>query len=298
MRAWCDTIHPADMERVAHALERVQEGEDVCMEYRILRPDGGARRIRETMFPIRDEHGRIGRVGSSAQDVTHFKGSQVYLIDADPMSRLEVTEMLRGAGYAVKIFASARTFLRMASVLLPGCVIVDTRRAEARELAIPLELKARRRELPVIIIADSGRDARSGVRAIKAGAADFLPFPFQRKDLLTAVATELADIQESTAQDRDAELARASIAAMSVRERQVLDGMLAGGTSKSIARELGLSPRTVEMHRARMMERLGTRTLMELVLLATAAGLKPLPTAREAGLQVDVIEDETTLPIG
>lgn len=298
IRDWCDTIHPADTKRVAHALERVQGGEDICMEYRIFRPDGGVRRLRETVFPIRDEHGRIGRVGSSAQDITHFKGSQVYLIDADPTSRLEVTEILQGAGHAVKTFASARTFLEMVSVLLPGCVIVDTRRAEAGDLAIPLGLKARRRELPVIIIADSGRDARSGVRAVKAGAADFLPFPFRREDLLTAVATELADIQESTAQDRDAELARAGIAALSARERQVLDGMLAGGTSKSIAKELGLSPRTIEMHRTHMMERLRTRTLLELVLLATAAGLKPLPAAHKAGLQMDVTGNETTLPIG
>jgi hypothetical protein len=74
--------------------------------------------------------------------------------------------------------------------------------------------------------------------------------------------------------------------------------MLAAGTSKSIAKELGLSPRTVEMHRARMMERLGVGTLLELVLLVTSAGLKPSLTAREAGLQEDVEDIETTRPTG
>jgi FixJ family two-component response regulator len=121
------------------------------------------------------------------------------------------------------------------------------------------------------------------VRAMKAGAVDFLPVPCEHGDLLTAIATELADIREVTAPDREAELARASVAAMSLREREVLDGMLGGGTSKVIAKELGISPRTVEMHRAHVMERLGARTLSELVLLATAAGLRPSYAAREAG---------------
>jgi len=292
------TVHPTDLERVIAAFESVQEGDEIYLTYRIVLPDGRIRRIRDTMFPIRDGRGRVGRVGGSAQDITHPKGSQVYLVDADLTSRLELAEMLRGAGHAVTCFASARAFLRVASVLVPGCVIVDARRAEAGNLAIPQELKARRGVLPVIMIADSGRDARSGVRAMKAGAADFLSFPCGRTELLSAVATELAEIQESTAHDREAELAKANIAAMSLRERQVLDGMLAAGTSKSIAKELGLSPRTVEMHRARMMERLGVGTLLELVLLATSAGLKPLLVARAAGPQEDVEDNEATRPIG
>ena len=297
LRDWLATVHPTDTERVIAAFESVRDGDEIYLKYRIRRPDGRIRRIRDTMFPMRDGRGRVGRVGCSAQDITHSKGSQVYLVDADLTSRLEVAEILRGAGHEVKSFASARAFLRVASVLVPGCVIVDTRRAEAGNLAIPQELQARRGVLPVIIIADSGRDARSGVRAMKAGAADFLSFPFGRTDLLTSVATELADIHKSTAHDREAELARANIAALSLRERQVLDGMLAAGTSKSIAKELGLSPRTVEMHRARMMERLGVGTLLELVLLATSAGLKPL-LARKAGLQEDVEDNEATRPAG
>jgi PAS domain S-box-containing protein len=305
LRDWFATVHPTDLERVIAAFESVQEGDEIYLTYRIVLPDGRIRGIRDTMFPIRDGRGRVGRVGGSAQDITHPKGSQVYLVDADLTSRLELAEMLRGAGHEVKCFASARAFLRLASVLVPGCVIVDARRAEAGNLAIPQELKSRRGVLPVIMIAESGRDARSGVRAMKAGAADFLSFPFGRTELLSAVATELAEIQESTAHDREAELAKANIAAMSLRERQVLDGMLAAGTSKSIAKELGLSPRTVEMHprtvemhRARMMERLGVGTLLELVLLATSAGLKPLLVARAAGPQEDVEDNEATRPIG
>jgi PAS domain S-box-containing protein len=282
-RDWIDTVHPADRDLVVDAFERVQRGEDLGLEYRILRPDGGVRRIHDTMFAIRDEHGRVGRVGASAQDITHYSGSLVYLVDADPTSRLEVAEMLHDAGHDVKAFSSARTFLQLAAVLVPGCVVVDIRAADAGGLVIPRELKARRRELPVIIVGDSTRDLSLGVSAMKAGASDFLPTPYRREDLLTAIATELADIQQVSASDREAELAKASIAAMSTRERQVLDGiMLAGGTSKSIARELGISPRTVEMHRAHVMERLGARTLSELILLATAAGLRQSRMGREA----------------
>ena len=295
-RDWIDTIHPADRELVVDAFQRVQRGEDLGLEYRILRPDGGVRRIHDTMFAIRDEHGRVGRVGAIAQDITHFGGSLVYLVDADPTSRLEVAEMLHDAGHDVKTFASARTFLQFAGVLVPGCVLVDIRAAEAGGLAIPRELKARRRELPVIIVGDSTHDLRLGVCAMKAGATDFFPTPYRREDLLTAIATELAEIQQVSTRDREAELAKASIAAMSTRERQVLDGiMLAGGTSKSIARELGISPRTVEMHRAHVMERLGARTLSELILLATAAGLRQSRVGREAGSDAVSAEPTTSL---
>jgi PAS domain S-box-containing protein len=282
-RDWIDTVHPADRERIIDAFERVKGGEDLGLEYGIVRPDGGVRRIRDTMFPIRDQHGRVVRIGGSAHDITRHNVSVVYLVDADPTSCGKVADVLQGAGYEVKTFPSARTFLRMAPVLVPGCVVVDIRKAEAGDLRIPRELKARRRGLPVIIIGDSIRDPGLGVRAMKAGAADFLPGAYGPSDLLTAIATELADIREVTAPDREAELARASVAAMSLREREVLDGMLGGGTSKVIAKELGISPRTVEMHRAHVMERLGARTLSELVLLATAAGLRPSYAAREAG---------------
>jgi PAS domain S-box-containing protein len=279
-RNWIDSVHQADRERVISAFERVQQGEDLRLEYRIVRPDGRVRRIRDTMFAIRDEYGQVARIGGSAQDITRYSGSLVYLVDADPTSCTEVAEMLQHASYDVKTFTSAWNFLQIAPVLLPGCVVVNIPGAEAGDLAIPRELQARRRELPVIIVGDSGRDLRLGVRAMKAGAADFLPTPCGHEDLLAAIATELADILEVTARDREAELARASVAAMTRREREVLGGMLGGGTSKSIAKELGISPRTVEMHRAHVMERLGAKTLSELVLRAAAGGLRP-PAARE-----------------
>ena len=110
---------------------------------------------------------------------------------------------------------------------------------------------------------------------MKAGAADFVEMPCEPEALLAAVASALADIKEAAADDRSAALARERLAGLSAREREVLDGLLAGGTNKTIAKDLGISPRTVEVHRAHLMERLGARTLPEAVLVAAAAGVRP-----------------------
>jgi FixJ family two-component response regulator len=112
---------------------------------------------------------------------------------------------------------------------------------------------------------------------MKAGAVDWLETPYQNDALLMAVSSALADIRRTAERSRDAEFARARIAGMSARERQVLEGLLAGGTNKVIGRELGISPRTVELHRASVMERLGVSTLPEAVLMAAAAGVRPTP---------------------
>jgi FixJ family two-component response regulator len=116
---------------------------------------------------------------------------------------------------------------------------------------------------------------------MKAGAVDFLDSPHRPEQLLEAVASAQASIDEVAERDQAAELVRARIAALSVREREVLDGLLSGGTNKTIARELGLSPRTVEAHRARIMERLGAGNLPELVQIAMVAGLEPKPQGEQ-----------------
>jgi FixJ family two-component response regulator len=112
---------------------------------------------------------------------------------------------------------------------------------------------------------------------MKAGAVDFLEIPYRPEQLLDALASAQAGIRETAERNEAVDLARARIAALAVREREVLDGLLAGGTNKTIARNLGISPRTVEAHRARIMERLGARSLPELVQIAVAAGLQAKP---------------------
>jgi PAS domain S-box-containing protein len=277
---WAKALHPDDRDRASTTLERVQRGEEGTHEYHIIRPDGGVRWIRDTFFPIRDEQGRIRRVGGIAQDLTQHEGSIVYVVDGDEASRRDLCLLLQGAGYEVKSFASAQSFLAVAPVLVPGCVVLDTRSPEAGGLTIPRELKARRAGLPVIVLGEAGRNVAVGVQAMKAGAVDFLDMPYQPEQLLDALASAQATIRERAEQDQATERGKALIAALPPREREVLDGLLAGGTNKTIARDLGLSPRTVEAHRARIMERLGAQSLPELVQIAVAAGLQSKPQDR------------------
>jgi PAS domain S-box-containing protein len=277
---WAKALHPDDRDRASTTLERVQRGEEGTHEYHIIRPDGGVRWIRDTFFPIRDEQGRIRRVGGIAQDLTQHDGSIVYVVDGDEASCRDLCLLLQGAGYEVKSFASAQSFLEVAPVLVPGCVLLDIRHLEGGQLTIPQELKARRAGLPVIVIGEARGDVAVGVQAMKAGAVDFLDGTYRPEELLDALASAQATIRERAEQDQATERVKALLVALPPREREVLDGLLAGGTNKTIARDLGLSPRTVEAHRARIMERLGAQSLPELVQIAVMAGQQAKPPVR------------------
>ena len=271
---WTKTIHPDDRSRIADALDRVALGEVVVEECRIIRPDGSVRWIRHTCFPIPDEGGRVRRSGGIAQDITRHEGSVVYVIDADDASRRELMLLLQGAGYDVKAFASTRTFLSVASALMAGCVVLDIGSPAAGEMMLPQQLKARGISLPVIVLG-AAHDVGLAVRAMKGGASDWLEKPYGTPELLASVASAMAAIRGAAEADSSLRQAQGRITGMSPREREVLQGLLVGGTNKTIARDLGISPRTVELHRAHVMERLGARTLPEAVLIAAAAGLKP-----------------------
>lgn len=269
---WIDTIHPEDQARAFQATENVLQGETVVKEYRIVRPDGGMRYIHATVFPIFEEDGKVQRIAGIARDISQHDGSIVYVVDGNEVSRQELSLLLQGAGYQVSQFPSAQAFLDVAPVVVPGCVVLDARAPEAGGLTIPKELKGRRSGLPVVVLDEARGNVVVGVKAMKAGAVDFLEAPYQPERLLEAIASANAGIRETGERNEAVELARANIAALSVREREVLDQLVAGGTNKTIARDLGISPRTVEAHRARLMERLGAQSLPELVQIAIAAG--------------------------
>lgn len=274
---WIQTLHPEDRDQASAAIKRASRGEESTQEYHIARPDGGVRWIRHTFFPIQDEQGRVRWAGGIAQDLTEHDGSTVYVVDGNEASRRDLCLLLQGAGYGVKTFDTAQSFLEVESVLVPGCVVIDIRSPAVGELTIPKELKARRSGLPVIVIGETGGHVALAIRAMKAGAVDFLDVPYQPKQLLEGLAAAQTAIQEREEQHEATERMKALVAALPTREREVLDGLLAGGTNKTIARNLGLSPRTVEAHRARIMERLGAQSLPELVQIAVTAGLQPKP---------------------
>ena len=278
------SIHPEDRQRAFDAFEQVLQGETAICEYRIVRDHGAVRWIRNTFFPVRDEAGQVRRAAGIAQDVTQHEGSLVYVVDGGDELRQATVRMLQGGGYEAKVFATVRAFLDAAPALVPGCVVLDVSAAAAGSLTVPRELKARRIGLPVVALGERRGDASLAVRAMKAGSVDYLEPPYTTEALLAAVASALAGIQDAAERDRTAEDARTRVAALSVREREVLDGLLAGGTNKSIGRQLGISPRTVENHRAHVMERLGASTLPEAVLRATAGGV---PQQQHAGTDPD-----------
>ncbi|WP_207540477.1 PAS domain S-box protein [Sabulicella rubraurantiaca] len=275
--SWLNSIHLDDRERVIHGQERVRQGEVITHEYRIVHADGIIRRIRETSFPIRDDNGQVQQQGGIAEDVTEFVGSPIYVVDDDESARQDLTRTLRTAGYDAKEFKSASSFLEVAPLLVAGCVILNTRSSGSASggLTVPKELKARRIALPVIVIGTSGGDVRAAVQAMKAGAVDWVEAPYEPEAIFSAIALAIADIRAVEERDRSADVTSARIAQFSTREREVLEGLLGGGTNKSIAKNLGISPRTVEIHRAHVMELLGAKTLFELVAMAIAAGLKP-----------------------
>lgn len=274
---WIDTIHPEDQGRAFQATESVLRGETVIKEYRIIRPDGSMRYIHATVFPIFGDHGKVQRIAGIARDISQHDGSMIYVVAGNEASRHELSLLLQAAGYQVSPFPSAQAFLDVAPVVVPGCVVLDARSPDAGGLTIPKELKGRRSGLPVIVLDEARGNIAVGVEAMKAGAVDFLEAPYQPEQLLGAVASANAGIRETGERNDTVELARARIAALSAREREVLEQLVAGGTNKTIARDLGISPRTVEAHRARIMERLEAQSLPELVQIALAAGLR-LPT--------------------
>lgn len=273
---WLETIHPDDRDSVQRTVERVGNGDVVVLEYRIVRPsDGVVRRIRDTFFPIRSEDGGIRHLGGIAADVTGRTGARIYVVDEDAGARQALLALLQPAGYEVQLFENATALAEVAGSLQPGCVILDIEAAGPESLAVARALKAGRLALPVLVIGRSHGDVGFGVRAMKAGAVDYLEKPWQPAVLLTAVSAALAELRSDNERSQARDDAKLRIGALSAREREVLEGLLAGGTNKSIGRALGLSPRTVEIHRAHVMETLGVRTLPEAVLMAARAGVQP-----------------------
>jgi len=196
----------------------------------------------------------------------------VHVVDDDPAFRRSVEVLLESAGFATCAYASALVVLDAASQLSGGCILLDIQMPGMNGL----ELQARFNELgirlPVIVMTGQG-DVATAVQAMKAGAIDFIEKPFADDLLLSTIETALATAAGRASRKRTIGDAAALIAMLSPRERQVLEGILAGRSTKMIAHDFGISTRTVEVHRARMLERLGTRGIAEAIRLAVMAGL-------------------------
>jgi two-component system response regulator FixJ len=199
---------------------------------------------------------------------------RVYIVDDDEAVRDSLTVLLESKAYAVRSFGSAGEFLAAAASLPAGCLVVDIRMPEMDGLELQQRLAERGLDFPMVVITGHG-EVPLAVRAMKAGAVDFIEKPFASEAILNSLDLAAARLAAPRAQDPAAVAAANKLALLSPREREVLEGLLAGQPNKTIAYDLSISPRTVEIHRARVMDKMGARSLSELVRLALAAGVQP-----------------------
>ena len=204
----------------------------------------------------------------------------VHVIDDDEAVRQSLAFLLTTAGFDVQTYESAPRFLDEAAKIKAGCVITDVRMPGMTGIELLRRVRELKLPLPVIVITGHG-DVPLAVEAMKMGAIDFLEKPFEEELLLTSVRSALNVLER----DHRRELERAEIegrlAALSHRERDVLEGLVAGQANKQIAFQLGISPRTIEIYRANLMTKMQAASLSELVRMAIIAGVLGQQSASE-----------------
>jgi len=197
----------------------------------------------------------------------------VHVVDDHAAIRRSLALLLQAAGHAVVLHESGEALLGAAEEgLEPGCIILDVR-MPGRDGLVVMELLARRQfALPVIIVTGHG-DIPLAVRAMRAGARDFIEKPYPEERILGAVEEALAAGRVAVDEQARTAAAQAKLASLTPREGEVLAALVAGHSNKGTAARLGISPRTVEVHRAHLMEKLGVRSLPEAVRMYLAAGV-------------------------
>lgn len=196
----------------------------------------------------------------------------IHIVDDDEAIRQSISFMLRKAGYSVETYSLGTAFLKSTTRETQGCVLLDVRMPEIDGLEVQARLAAQGIRLPVIMLTGHG-DVTLAVRAVKAGAIEFLEKPFERSALLAAIDEALDEAGRKDRSQAVAAEAVVRLAALTPRERDVLEGMVVGQPNKLIAYGLGISTRTVEVHRSNLMEKLSARSLSDVLRIAFAAGL-------------------------
>jgi len=195
----------------------------------------------------------------------------VHLIDDDEDVRRALAFLLGTAGLAVKIYESASAFLERCEDFQSGCVVSDVRMPGIDGVELLRQLQQKRARMPVVIMTGHA-DVPLAVAAMKGGAVDFIEKPFADDVLLTAIQAALERDRHTGRPPAEVALIQSRLASLTAREKEVLDGLLAGFPNKTIAYDLGLSPRTVEVHRANVMTKMGATSLPELVRMTLVTG--------------------------
>ena len=263
---WLSFAHPDDRPQLSNMFDQAAGGDVIQARFRSISETGSMRRFHATGFAIPDGGDGRKRVGGLVVEVASNEDPRIYLIDAEPGSQNAMFHGLTRKGFKVRAFDDAAEFQKISGDLAPGCAILVIRGDIESSLKTAAILKANRR-LPWIAVGDFEDRLHDVIQLMKLGAADILTSPGP-DDVAAASHAALAVTYGKAAESRAPADARQKITQLSQRERQVFEGLVAGGTNKTIAKDLDLSPRTVETHRAHLMDRLGVKTLAELVKLS------------------------------
>jgi RNA polymerase sigma factor (sigma-70 family) len=211
---------------------------------------------------------------------------QVFIVDDDVSVRTALTRLVGSVGHSVRAFSSAREFLDSQCYLHPGCLVLDVRLPDLDGMELHERLQAAGTPIPVIFMTGFG-DIPTSVRAIKSGAVDFLPKPVSDDTLLRAIDTALAEEARQRADRVEVQELSRRFELLTPRERDVFRLVLAGRLNKQIARELGISEKTVKVHRGRVMSKMGARRVAQLVQFAARMGYIGTSARQEIRLNFD-----------
>ena len=200
------------------------------------------------------------------------EGKLVHIVDDEDSIRRSLDFLLRSAGYRTERWEDGEAFLRGANNAEAACVLLDVRMPGMDGLQVQAEMASRGYNLPVIVLTGHG-DIATAVRAMRGGAVDFLEKPFNRERLLDALAVGFARIEDREAARKRQEWATTEVAKLTEREKEVLEGLACGYPNKTIAYDLGISSRTVEVYRANVMTKFEVSNFADALRIAFAAGM-------------------------
>ena len=194
----------------------------------------------------------------------------VHIVDDEEPVRKSLAFLLTTAGFTVRVHESATGFLAAAPSIAKGCLVTDLRMPDMSGVELLRKLNAAKATMPTIVITGHG-DVPMAVEAMKAGALDFIEKPFEDEILIEAIKKAVTRLADRPRETDDLEAVQSKLSQLTDRERQILDGVVAGLPNKTIAYDLNISPRTVEVHRANVMAKMQAKSLPELVRMTLAA---------------------------
>lgn len=218
--------------------------------------------------------------GRAVSESISLKGKAVYVIDDDSMVRRAIYLFLKSSGYTPRSFRSGRDFLEEFDELLAGVVLLDLRMPDLNGLEVLKHLGHRIARFPVVMITGHG-EVSAAVSAMKLGAIDFVEKPFSELELLDIIEKIFAELPDVALEESRRADAAERFGRLTRREIEVVQGIVDGLSNKLIAFRLGISPRTVEVHRANLMERLQLSSLAEVVRMALMYGMQPSSDTQE-----------------